>query len=81
MRGREGLVTCDNCGRKSPRNKAVSYENSKNIINNPKDDEEEAVDGPSDEQHSGGRGIMGKLRDSLGIVDVEGEKRQQKEKK
>ncbi len=29
MRGREGLVTCDNCGRKSPRNKAVSYE--KNI--------------------------------------------------
>lgn len=55
--------------------------NSKKIINNPRDDEEEAVDGPSDEQHSGGRGIIGKLRDSLGIVDVEGEKRQQKEKK
>ncbi|MEM0074295.1 MAG: hypothetical protein QXR85_00270 [Candidatus Micrarchaeaceae archaeon] len=26
MRGREGLVTCDNCGRKVPRNKAVAYE-------------------------------------------------------
>ena len=26
MRGKEPLVTCDNCGRKMPRNKAVSYE-------------------------------------------------------
>lgn len=26
MRGREELVTCDNCGRKVPRNKAVVYE-------------------------------------------------------
>ncbi|MGC8676015.1 MAG: hypothetical protein ACP5T3_00665 [Candidatus Micrarchaeia archaeon] len=26
MRGREELVTCDNCGRKVPRNKAVAYE-------------------------------------------------------
>ncbi len=25
MRGREPLVTCDNCGRKVPRNKAVEY--------------------------------------------------------
>ena len=54
--------------------------NPKKSIDNPKD-EEEAVDGPSEEQHSGGRGIMGKLRDSLGIVDVEGEKHQKKEKK
>lgn len=26
MRGKEPLVTCDNCGRKMPRNKAVAYE-------------------------------------------------------
>ncbi|MGC9037111.1 MAG: hypothetical protein ACP5GD_00195 [Candidatus Micrarchaeia archaeon] len=26
MRGREELVTCDNCGRKVPRSKAVAYE-------------------------------------------------------
>lgn len=26
MRGREPLVTCDSCGRKMPRNKAVAYE-------------------------------------------------------
>ncbi len=26
LRGKEPLVTCDNCGRKMPRNKAVSYE-------------------------------------------------------
>ena len=26
MRGSEGLVTCDNCGRKVPRSKGVSYE-------------------------------------------------------
>jgi len=26
MRGREPLVTCDNCGRKIPRNKAVDFE-------------------------------------------------------
>jgi len=26
MRGREPLVTCDNCGRKIPRNKVVDFE-------------------------------------------------------
>ncbi len=26
LRGRDVTVTCDNCGRKTPRNKAVSYE-------------------------------------------------------
>lgn len=26
MRGRDTLVTCDSCGRKVPKNKAVSYE-------------------------------------------------------
>lgn len=26
MRGREPLVTCESCGRKSPRNKAVVFE-------------------------------------------------------
>lgn len=26
LRGREPLVTCDNCGRSMPRNKAVAYE-------------------------------------------------------
>lgn len=28
MRGKETLVSCDSCGRKVPRNKAVSFEKS-----------------------------------------------------
>jgi ribosomal protein S26 len=31
LRGRETSVTCDNCGRKVPRNKAVSFQKSVNL--------------------------------------------------
>ena len=35
MRGREPLVTCDSCGRKIPRNKAVPYERAISISTDP----------------------------------------------
>ncbi len=37
MRGKEPLVTCDNCGRKMPRNKAVSYEKTIRFGTDPSD--------------------------------------------
>ena len=52
----------------------------KNVINQKYVEEDESE--PLEKQPSGsGKGLMGKLRDSLGIVDVEEKKPQRKEKK
>ena len=37
MRGKEPLVSCDNCGRKMPRNKGVSYEKTIRFGTDPSD--------------------------------------------